>query len=138
MYSGMRVLMLHSTHHVFILYIRNYSFSLKITSFFSLLQLYNIIRGLDWRAPHVITDFKNNIKNSDVSHHCIMAGNSVSIVLTLNQPIATKVVCFSRLLKCLRSLYGKQRGPRSDCSYRSSLFWLQEQSVLGPRCLLYT
>ena len=39
-------------------------------------------------------------------------------------PIATKVVCFSRLLKCLRSLYGKQCGPRSDCSYRSSLFWV--------------
>ena len=44
--------------------------------------------------------------------------------LTLNGPIATQVVCFSRLLKCLRSLYGKQRGPRSDCSYRSSLFWV--------------
>ena len=41
--------------------------------------------------------------------------------LTLNVPIATKVVCFSRLLKCLRSLYGKQCGPRTDCSYRSSL-----------------
>ena len=35
----------------------------------------------------------------------------------LNAPIATKVVCFSCLLKCLRSLYGKQCGPRSDCSY---------------------
>ena len=35
-----------------------------------------------------------------------------------------KVVCFSRLLKCLRSLYGKLCGPRSDCSYRSSLFWV--------------
>ena len=67
--------------------------------------------------------------------------------LTLNAPIATKVVCFSRLLKCLRtpfalilnssvmfgnylqqttsrSLYGKQCGPRTDCSYRSSLFWV--------------
>ena len=43
--------------------------------------------------------------------------------LTLNEPIATKIVCFSRLLKCLRSLYGKQCGPRSDCSYRSCLFW---------------
>ena len=38
--------------------------------------------------------------------------------------IATKVVCFSCLLKCLRSLYGKQCGPRSDCSYRSSLIWV--------------
>ena len=43
--------------------------------------------------------------------------------LTLNAPIAIIVVYFSRLLKCLRSLYGKQCGPRSDCSYRSSLFW---------------
>ena len=32
-------------------------------------------------------------------------------------PIPTIVVCFSRLLKCLRSLYGKQCGPRSDCSW---------------------
>ena len=36
----------------------------------------------------------------------------------------TNVVCFTRLLKCLRSLYGKRSGPRSDCSYRSSLFWV--------------
>ena len=28
-------------------------------------------------------------------------------VLALNAPNATKVVCFSSLLKCLRSLYGK-------------------------------
>ena len=48
----------------------------------------------------------------------------VLCTLTLKVPIATKVVCFSRLLKCLRSLYGKQCGPRSDCSYRSSLFWV--------------
>ena len=44
--------------------------------------------------------------------------------LTLNGPIATKAACFSRLLKCLRSLYGKQCGPRSDAP------------VLGPHCLL--
>ena len=31
--------------------------------------------------------------------------------LTLNAPIVTKVVCFSHLLKYLRSLYGKQCGP---------------------------
>ena len=42
-------------------------------------------------------------------------------ILTLNAPMATKVVCFSRLLKCLRSLYDKQCGPRSDCSYIGSL-----------------
>ena len=50
-----------------------------------------------------------------------------SATLTLNAPIATKVVCFFRLLKCLRSLYGKQCGPRSD---------FRLQSVQGPRCLL--
>ena len=46
--------------------------------------------------------------------------------LTLNAPIATKVVCFSRLLKYLRSLYSKQCGPGSDCSDRSSLFWVHD------------
>ena len=44
--------------------------------------------------------------------------------LTLKAPIATKVIYFSRLLKCLRSLHNKQWGPRSDCSYRSSLIWV--------------
>ena len=48
---------------------------------------------------------------------------SLEVELTLNAPVATKVDCFSRLLKCLRSLYGEQCGPRSDCSPRSSLFW---------------
>ena len=42
----------------------------------------------------------------------------VATLLTLNAPIATKVVCFSRLLKCLRS---EQYGPRSDCSYLFSV-----------------
>ena len=31
--------------------------------------------------------------------------------LTLNAPITTKAVCFSRLLKCLRCLYGKSVDP---------------------------
>ena len=43
--------------------------------------------------------------------------------LTLKAPIATKVVCFSRLLNCLRSLYGKQFRP-------------DQTAVLCPRCLL--
>ena len=47
--------------------------------------------------------------------------SSLHCLLTHNASIAIKVVCFSCLLKCLRSLYGKQCGPRSDCSYRSSL-----------------
>ena len=51
--------------------------------------------------------------------------------LTLNAPIATKVVCFSRLLKCFRSLYGKQCGPRSDCSYRLFASILNSSVMLG-------
>ena len=51
------------------------------------------------------------------------AWKSYKLSLTLNAPIATKVVCFLGLVKCLRNLYGKQCGPRSDCSY-SSLFWV--------------
>ena len=39
-------------------------------------------------------------------------------------PITTKVVCFSRLPKCFRSLFSKQCGSRPDCSYRSRLFWV--------------
>ena len=34
-------------------------------------------------------------------------------MITLNAQIASKVVCFSCLLKYLRSLYGKQCGPGS-------------------------
>ena len=58
----------------------------------------------------------------------VYCGATPHSILTLNVPIATKVVCFSRLLKCLCSLCGKQCGPRSDCSYRSSLFWVHNVS----------
>ena len=54
----------------------------------------------------------------------ISRGNVFYFLFNPNARIASKVVCFTRLLKCLRSLYGKQCGPRSDCSYRSSLFWV--------------
>ena len=44
-------------------------------------------------------------------------------VLTRNAPIATKVVCFSRLLKCFRGLNCKQCGPRSGAvCFGSTLF----------------
>ena len=42
--------------------------------------------------------------------------------LTLNAQNATIIACFSRLLKCLRSLYGKQCGPRSAVCSGSTLF----------------
>ena len=54
--------------------------------------------------------------------------------LTLNAPIAIKLVCFSRLLKCLRSLYDKRCGPRSEgvvCS-GSTLF----ASILNASVML--
>ena len=44
--------------------------------------------------------------------------------LTLKGPITQKFVWFSCMLKCFRSLYDKQSGPRSDCSYRSSILKL--------------
>ena len=53
-----------------------------------------------------------------------------TFILTLNAPIATKVVCFSRLLKCLRSLYGKQCRPRSDCSYTAPIWAVCSGSTL--------
>ena len=74
---------------------------------------------------HLWDKYQYLIKKAQLSfshrfYHYLCRG----ILLTLNTPIATKVVCFSRLLKCLRSLYGKQCGPRSDCSNRSGLFWV--------------
>ena len=59
-----------------------------------------------------------------ISYFSCIYYNSVQTFITLNAPIATKEVCFSHLLKCLRSLCGKQCGPRSDCSHRSSLIWV--------------
>ena len=63
-------------------------------------------------------EFFKNIYSDVISYE------TDKMMLTLKASIATKVVCFSRLLKCLRSLCGKQCGPRSDCSYWSSLFWV--------------
>ena len=53
--------------------------------------------------------------------------------LTLNAPNATKVVCYSRLLKCSRSLYGKQCRPRSDCSCSRSMLFA---SILNSSVML--
>ena len=72
---------------------------------------------------YVKTDGLENIDNSALKNFVYLMQPNKG--LTLNAPIATKVICFSRQLKCSRSLYGKRCGPRSDCSYRSSLFWIQ-------------
>ena len=60
------------------------------------------------------------LQGKDTEHSHKTSGRQ----LNLNAPIATKVVCFSRLLKYLRGLYGKQCGHRSDCSYRIGMFWV--------------
>ena len=81
---------------------------------FSQIGLYrgNVVAVKKLNKYHLNLDNSDNIELTNVGH----------LILTLDAPIATKVVCFSRLMKCLRSLYGKQYGPRSDCSSRSSLF----------------
>ena len=83
--------------------------------------LMKAVKGL-----HILYDFLTQLKVGDDKLQFLRFSKPESklFALTLNAPIATKVVCFSRLLKCLRSLYGKQCGPRSDCSYRSSLIWV--------------
>ena len=109
----------------------------KVNVFFSLLTEYwlqdfrkhknalNITDGSNVYLHSVTyTKCENIAPNIGPLHIAIYCGYNM-YALTLNAPIATKVVCYSRLLKCLRSLYGKQCGPRSDCSYRSSLFWAQ-------------
>ena len=40
----------------------------------------------------------------------------------VHRALSDKTYLSLGLLSPLRSLYGKQCGPRSDCSYRSSLF----------------
>ena len=69
--------------------------------------------------------FKKLLVGNKIGHSTIpFTSVNNKIEISLKAQIATKVVCFSRLLKCLRSLYDKQCGPRSDCSCRSSLIWV--------------
>ena len=89
--------------------------------------------------------FCKNIGNQGNGHH----------LLTLNAPNTTKVVCFSRLPKCVRSLYGKsvdpdQTAPIAVCSW-STLFtsilnsslmlgnYLQQTTTAGDifRCIFF-
>ena len=67
------------------------------------------------------------------------------ITLTLKAPIATKVVYFSRLLKSLQNLYGKQCGPGSTLFasiLNSSVMlgnYLQQTASAGDvfRCIFF-
>ena len=64
-----------------------------------------------------------------IHEHQQIATYLSSTSLTLNAPIATKVVCFSLLQKCLRSLYGKQCGPSSGSTLFASI--LNSSVMLG-------
>ena len=82
-----------------------------------------------WRKESNQTNKQKWASDHDLLDWClarlVIVLHTIVWTWTLNVPIATKVVCFfRRLLKCLSSLYGKQCRPRSDCSYRSSLFWI--------------
>ena len=70
-------------------------------------------------CKHMHLSFKSvcNREHKEVIYNT--TSSSYSSQSTRQSPIATKVYCFSRLLKSLRSLYGKQCGPKS------SLFWVQ-------------
>ena len=83
-----------------------------------------ICKSFLYKSLRQITILSNVLKITSTNFIVHYQTFNRSWELTLNMPIATKVVCYSRLLECLRSLYGKQCGPRSDCSYRSSLFWV--------------
>ena len=68
--------------------------------------------------PRTINVFHHTVQLVFVVVHLISTSRVVHVLtvsieykLTLNAPIATKVVCFSRLLKCSRSLYGKSVDP---------------------------
>ena len=80
-----------------------------------------LIHFFSFLSPRLKPDIRSNTLLTILMVYRALCNKHINL-LALNAPIATKVVCFSRLLKCLRSLYGKQCGPRSDCSYMSSLF----------------
>ena len=71
--------------------------------------------------PVVPILFYSNSSNFLISHAIFDLVCSRLSSLTLTAPISSNVFCFSRLLKCLRSLYGKQCGPRSGSTLFSSI-----------------
>ena len=73
-------------------------------------------------------------KNHAAFFH-LLHSSPILIRLTLKAQIATKVVCFSRLLKCLRSLYDKQCGPIGAVWSGSTLFASILESVSNVRQL---
>ena len=107
-YTGFTVYLNWSSWWIRIIVTLLSSKCLFIGTYYYLLQMEDDSYIMKWCYTH--TDFIKSLLRS--------------FELTLKAPIATKVVCFSCLLKCLRSIYDKQCGLRSDCSYRISLSWV--------------
>ena len=88
-----------------------------------------------WSAAVMIGALRVKAKQPALSHWIDFYTRQIKS-LTLKVPIATNVFCFSPLLKCLRSLYGKQCGPRSDCSFlyprKLCLWWVYCFHVVRP------
>ena len=79
---------------------------------------------------HILKHFLAQVKFTNILIWYVLSHSFANSKLTLNVPIATKFICFSRLLKCLRNLYGKQCGPRSDCSYTAPIGAVGSGSML--------
>ena len=96
------------------------------TWIYSIYRIY-FMKFVDWLVPE---QGKVLILWVMKLHYKSISLQSSYFSLTLKAPIATKVACFSCLLKCLGSLYGKQCGPRSDCSGSTLLASILNSSVM--------
>ena len=92
------------------------------------------------RLFHWFRSFDKQLMNSGLDPDCRFPHHMVSVSPLLRQDNWNQKNCsyslnplcsnrnksglLSRLLKFLKSLYSKQCGPRSDCSYRSNLIWV--------------
>ena len=97
---------------------------IKWEAFISLIALCGISSGSSLFAEVPVSSLQRVKSDLGKKQKSNSSNPWLNFVSTLNASIATKVVCFSHLLKCFTSLYGKQGGLRSECSYRSSLLWV--------------
>ena len=58
-----------------------------------------------------------NFKGNQFTKYIVFLSLNIAFILTLSPPVMTFVICSSRLIMFLGSLYCKQYGTRSDCSF---------------------
>ena len=93
---------------------------------------------------HIYVESGNITKEGYLAAEFVSFEIAYPCFLTLNAPIATKVVCFFRLLKCLRSLYDKSVDPDqtapigSVCSRSTLLASILNSSVMSGNYLQQT